>query len=94
MKACSPMESTLQEHFAVAVPDFKCFSHYQSALEKKHSDEGALGICILSLEAFTDRFGKEGVFRTCVDLALNGKPSTFIINVCGDYKPAASSSAK
>ena len=93
-KTCSPMESTLQEHFAVAVPDFKCFFHYQGALGRRHSDEGALGICILSLEDFTDRFGKEGVFRTCTDLALYGKPSMFIINVCGDYKPAASSSAE
>ena len=94
MKICSPMERTLQEHFAVAVPDFECFHHYQGALEKTHSDEGSLGICILSLEAFTHRFGKEGMFRTCFDLALNGKPSMFIINVCGDYKPAASSSAE
>ena len=95
-KTCTPMESTLQEHFAIAVPDFKCFFHYQGALEKKRSDEGALGICILSLKKFTEMFGEDGVLGTCVNLALYGKPSMLIINVCcGEQsKPAASSSAE
>lgn len=83
-KTCTPLELTLQEHFAIAVPDFKCFYHYKDALEKRNSDEDVLGICILSLEKFTEMFGGEGVFRTCVDLALYGKPSMMIINVCGD----------
>ena len=93
-KNCTPMESTLEEHFAIAVPGFKCFFHYQGTLEKQKSEDGVLGICILSQEKFIDMYGQDGLYRTCVDLALYGKPSMFLINVCGQASMASSSSAE
>ena len=72
------------------------FFHYQGALQEKTSDEQSLGICILSLKKFTEMFGGDEVLGTCVNLALYGKPSLLIINLCcGEQsKPAAFSSAE
>ena len=83
------MESTLQEHFAIAVPDFKCFWHYQGALDKRRSDGDKIGICILSSEIFCAMFGEDNVLRTCVNLAMTGKPTLLLINVVGGEQEAS-----
>ena len=46
---CIPMESSLQEYLAIAVPDFRYFFQYQDALARSANSEEDVGICIMSL---------------------------------------------
>ena len=80
---CIPMESSLQEYLAIAVPDFRCFFQYQDALARRANSEEDVGICIMSLGIFSEMFGEKMILRTCVNLAINGKPSELLVKVIG-----------
>ena len=63
--------------------DFRCFFQYQDALARKANSEQDVGICIMSLEKCSTMFGEKMILRTCVNLAINGKPSELLVKVIG-----------
>jgi len=81
------------EYDAIAVPDLKCFMQYQAYVHTKKGhptgplakhmkeQEGGVGLCVLSSEAFLERFGQGGLLRTCLHLAQHGRPAPLLIKV-------------
>ena len=53
------------------------------ALARRANSEEDVGICIMSLETFSEMFGEKMRLRTCVNLAINGKPSELLVKVIG-----------
>ena len=82
--ACKPTESALHEYLAIAALDFQCFFHYRDALSKKGNSKEDIGLCILPAEKFFEMFGESMILRTCVHLAIRGKPFELYIKVVGE----------
>ena len=77
---CQIPEATVERHVGIAVPDYCCFWAYQQWLERQTLTEGDPGICIMSLEMFQEQFGYENLRRSCISLALTGRPACLVIN--------------
>jgi hypothetical protein len=92
-RCCVPFTRMAMEYDAIAVPDLKCFMQYQAYVHTKtghptgplakhmKEQEGGVGLCVLSSEAFLERFGQGGVLRTCLHLAQHGRPAPLLIKV-------------
>ena len=80
--ACSPATSILEEFPAIAVPDYRCFWAYQNAA-CKDGPRDVINVCILSRVNFVEMFGEAAVQRTCLHMAVHGKPCKLFIMVTG-----------
>ena len=78
---CRIAEPIVSQKLAVAMPDYQCFWTYQDWLAKQCTNEERLGTVILSREYFIDMFGEDHAKRTCVTLALSGRPQCLIVRV-------------
>ena len=88
---CKPAESSLREYLAIAVPDYRCFWQYQNSLclfqeslikDKPRCD--VVNVCIISREQFDSMYGASATLRTCVNLAVNGRPCKHLIKILGN----------
>ena len=82
---CVPPQRIVEEHNCIAVPDYQCFFEYQKILSSNDSIM-AVGICMLNQETFEDKFGRAALYRTCLALAVNGKPALLLLKLCGKQK--------
>jgi len=81
-KKCKMAPLSIQEHFAIAVPDFECFWQYQHALTRVNSDI-CLGISVMSRCRFAEMFGDDATTVTIATLASIGKPWPHLIRAFG-----------
>ena len=79
---CVAPACQVEEHDAVAVPDYQCFQLYKAyACQAVDQDYGGPKIVLLGETSFVYRFGKANLLRTCKNLAHRGKPTLLYIKV-------------
>ena len=71
-----------KEEYAIAVPDYECFCQYKVQCQRAGSLEHcAHDISVIDQSAFIRRFGEAQLLRTCLTLAIAGKPALTCLTV-------------
>ena len=77
---CRAPQRIASEHNCVAVPDYQCFHEYTTFYSGVAC---TVGIMILNRDTFEAEFGDTALYRTCLSLALDGKPALMLLKTLG-----------
>ena len=73
---CVPPTCQVEERDAIAVPDYHCFQLYRKHVSAAEDYEyGWPHIVVLPEDQFIEKFGSKELQRTCLMLAIEGRPS-------------------
>ena len=78
---CSKPELRITSSLAVAMPDYQCFFTYQNWVPITPKKDSNLSVVVLARKTFIDMFGTDNEQRTCLSLAIFGRPQCLLLRV-------------
>ena len=78
---CRPPAPKIEQHVAVALPEFVCSLRYQEWLGQQRIG-GVLPLAVLNRDEFEHVFGVGAVHRTLLHLAFRGRPYGYLLSLC------------
>jgi len=73
-ESCQPPEPHFGLCSAIALPDYNCFWVYQAWATSQDNPGVGISYAVVSQEMFLDMFGQEELAKTCLTLAITGRP--------------------
>ena len=78
---CAPYQAGTELHLAVALPDFAVSWRYEAWLQSEPPVPGTMLVAILPRDDFEEMFGEEGLKRTFLHMAMQGKHACLITRI-------------
>ena len=83
-ETCFPPEPHFKHYESLALPDYSCFRQYQRWAMRQDNPGVDIGYSLVSREDYIDQFGAKELERTCLTLAMTGRPTYRLLSLFGE----------